>query len=58
MNEEIKKIIKKTRFKQYEIATVIGISEATLCRWFRKELPAEQKEKIMNAIERLKEGEI
>ena len=57
MNDKIKQAIKRSRFMQYEIATAIGISEYTLCKWFRKELTAEQQEKILSAIDRLKAGE-
>lgn len=55
-NLEIREAIKKSRFMQYEIAQQIGISEFSLCRWFRQELTAEQKEKILTAIEQLKAG--
>lgn len=42
---------------QYEIAAQIGVSECTLCRWFRKELTDEQKALILSAIETIKAGE-
>lgn len=56
-NEEVKKLIKQSRFFNYEIAEQIGISEVSFSRWFRKELSEEQKQKIINAIEELKRGE-
>ena len=43
MNDTIKRKIKESRIMQYEIAAKIGISEYTFCRWFRKELTAEQQ---------------
>lgn len=49
-NDEIKAIIKKNRLYSYEVAEQIGITEFTLCRWFRKEMTEEQKEKILSAI--------
>lgn len=55
-NEEIKLLIKQSRFFNYEIAEHIGISEVSLSRWFRKELSEEQKQKIIKAIEELKRG--
>lgn len=57
MNYSIKQIIKESRYRQYEIAAKIGISEYTFCKWFRKELTQEQKELILSAIEELKAGE-
>ena len=56
-NSEIKRAIKESRYRQYEIAAKIGISEYTFCKWFRKELTQEQKELILSAIEELKAGE-
>lgn len=57
MNDTIKKKIKASRIMQYEIAAQIGISEYTLCKWFRKELTAEQQEQILSAIAAIKAGE-
>ena len=57
MNYSIKQIIKESRYRQYEIAAKIGISEYTFCRWFRKELTAEQQERILAAIAEIKAGE-
>ena len=57
MNDKIKQAIKRSRFMQYEVAAAMGISECTLSKWFRKELTAEQQEKILSAIDRLKAGE-
>ena len=57
MNDTIKRKIKANRIMQYEIAAKIGISEYTFCRWFRKELTAEQQEKILAAIAEIKAGE-
>ena len=57
MNYSIKQIIKESRYRQYEIAAKIGISEYTFCKWFRKELTAEQQERILAAIADIKAGE-
>lgn len=56
-NQEIKRAIKESRIMQYEIAAQIGISEYTLCKWFRKELTPEQQEQILSAIAAIKAGE-
>ena len=57
-NSEIKRTIKESRIMQYEIAAKMGISEYTLCKWFRKELTSEQRMQILDAIAALKDGEV
>lgn len=57
MNYLVKELIKNSRFKQYEIAAQIGISEFNFSRWFRRELTPEQVEKIKTAIAELKAGD-
>lgn len=56
-NEEIKMKIKEARIHQYEVAAALDVSEYTFCKWFRKPLPPEKETAILNAIQRLKEGE-
>ena len=56
-NLEIRQAIKSARLMQYEVAGKIGISEYTLCKWLRKELPNERKAQILDAIAALKAGE-
>ena len=57
-NSEIKRTIKESRIMQYEIAAKMGISEYTLCKWFRKELTSEQRMQILDAIAALKDGKV
>ena len=57
MNYLVKELIKNSRFKQYEIAAQIGISEFNFSRWLRRELTPEQVEKIKTAIAELKAGD-
>ncbi len=57
-NNDIKKIIKQNRIMQYEIAAQIGISEYAFCKWFRKKLTKRQQERILEAIAKIKEGEV
>ena len=57
MNYLVKELIKNSRFKQYEIAAQIGISEFNFSRWFRRELTPEQVEKVKTAIAELKAGD-
>jgi len=49
-NLEIKEAIKSSNLKQYEVAKLLGISEFTLVRHLRYELPQEEKTKILNII--------
>lgn len=55
-NSEVKQAIKLNRLYQYEVASEIGVSEYTFCVWMRRELSAERKQLIMEAIQRLTEG--
>lgn len=50
-NEEIRVALFKNRFYQYELAEWLGISDTSLIRLLRKDLPADIVEKILNVIE-------
>ncbi|WP_028518165.1 hypothetical protein [Ruminococcus flavefaciens] len=52
-NVEIRSLIKQNRLFYYEVAEKIGIAEATFCKWLRKELTADQKQKVLFAINEL-----
>lgn len=52
-NKEIRHLIKENALHQWMVADAVGISEATFCRWMRKELEGEQKTIILRAIEML-----
>ncbi len=54
-NLKIKEIIKKSRFKHYEIANVMNLTEGSFSRMLRNELTTEQFERVINAIQHLKE---
>ena len=54
MNQEIKETFRKARIHQWEVASMIGVSESTLIRWLRDELPEEKKKRILYAIEQTK----
>ena len=41
----------------YQLADILGISEATLCRKLRKELPAEEQDRMVRLIELYKSGD-
>ncbi|OPX85730.1 hypothetical protein [Pelotomaculum sp. PtaB.Bin117] len=53
-NTEIRNKIKNARLFQYEVARALHISEATLIRWLRQELPEKEKARILAVIEQLK----
>lgn len=50
-NAEIRAAITAARLRQWEVAALLGISENTLVRWLRYELPEEKRRLILNAIE-------
>lgn len=49
-NQEIRKALKASGMKHWELAVAIGVDETTICRWLRKELPDEKKSHILNII--------
>ena len=57
-NQDIRDAAKKSGIKLWQIAEKLGIWDATLSRKLRKELPQEEKEKILGIIAELaKEAE-
>jgi len=56
-NQDLRREIKQSKVKQWEISEVLGIHFTTLTCWLRKELPETEKAKIREAIKVLKEGE-
>ena len=49
-NLEIRQAMKERRMFNYDLAELMGISEFTLSRKLRNELPQEEKERILNLI--------
>ena len=56
-NLEIRMAIKNARLFSYEIAAELGLSETSFSRKLRKELPPDEKERILAAIESLAKGD-
>lgn len=59
MNEHIKRYAKDRGVKLWEVAYRYGITDATFSRKLRRELPTQEREKIMEIIDELakeKEG--
>ncbi len=55
-NTAIRERIKGAGVFQWQVADQMNISETTLCRMLRKELPDDKREKILEAIEKVKAG--
>ena len=55
-NKEIRCALIAYDVKQYRVAEKIGISETGFSRKLRKELPQEEKAKILAVIEQLAKG--
>lgn len=49
-NERIRQELKSIGMKQWQLADLMGISEQTICRKFRKELPQAEQERIIALI--------
>ncbi len=56
-NMQIRQNAETSRVKLWEIAEVLGITDSTLSRKLRKELPDDEQERILAIIERLKDGD-
>lgn len=52
-NKDVRRAARCNGIPQWKIASELGISEPTLCRWLRFELAPDKKQKIFNVIEKL-----
>ena len=50
-NSEIRQTAKAKKVLLWEIAEAMGITDATLSRRLRKELPAEERDRLLGIIE-------
>lgn len=55
-NTDIRHAISAAGLKHWEVADALGISEATLTRWLRRDLPEEKRGDILATIKHLKEA--
>lgn len=55
-NEKVKEALKVQGLRQWELAEMLGISEQTICRRMRKELPPDEQEKIISVIKNHKKA--
>lgn len=53
-NPELREKIMSSGKKQWELANRLGVSEGTLTRWLRTELPEAKKKEILSALEDIK----
>lgn len=52
-NQEIRRAAGGAGVKLWQVAEALGIADCSLSRKLRKELPAEEKEKILEVIQEL-----
>ena len=50
-NARIKVALIENGMKQWQLAQIMGVHEATLSKRMREELPAEEQDRIVNLIE-------
>lgn len=55
-NKDIRDYLERYYIKNWQLAKELGVHETTLCRWLRYELSNDKKDKILKAIERIKES--
>ena len=53
MNLDIRAAMAKSDLRQHQVAAALGISESRYSSKLRRELPSEEKMKILGAIEQL-----
>lgn len=52
-NNDVRKAARVAAVPMWKVAMVLGISEPTIFRWLRTELPEDKKAAMMAAIEKL-----
>lgn len=55
VNNDIRMLLKRNRIPQWKLADAMGVSEFTVCRWFRHELPPDKKRAALKAIDMIME---
>lgn len=54
-NIEIRSTIQDKRLRYYEVAAALGVNPCTFSRWlYEGELTGEKKQRVMDAIKRIK----
>lgn len=57
LNDDIRQAAQSAGVRLWQIAEKLGLSDGNFSRRLRRELPDEEKAKIMGIIERLKDGD-
>lgn len=55
VNNDIRMLLTRNRIPQWKLADAMGVSEFTVCRWFRHELPPDKKRAALKAIDMIME---
>lgn len=53
-NKEVRDSLAAHNIPQWQLADALGIHEETLCRRLRRELPDDEKAKLLEVIEKIK----
>lgn len=53
-NKPIKDALEHQGIKQWQLADALGVNETTLCKRLRHELPDEERDRILEIIERMR----
>lgn len=56
-NIKIREALTQNNMKQWQLADCLGISEYTLCKKLRRELPDTEQDKMIAIIRMYKDGE-
>lgn len=54
-NEEIRRRLRSANIPLWKLGRELGVTEVTMVRWFREELPQEKRQRILKVIEKLEE---
>ena len=52
-NKDLRDEFRIANIRQWEVAEAMGISEMTLVKWLRRELPEDKKNLVRKAIQKL-----
>lgn len=55
-NEKIRKAVKDNGMYIWQLSEVLDVSEATITRWMRHEMPDEKQTKIIEKINQYQKG--
>lgn len=57
-NKEVRDTIAAAGFTQWQVAYAAGVSAQTLSNWLRLPLSDDHHDRVLNALEKLKSGEV